>query len=341
MPGVKQNPHERRYDRLRQRVDRHLASLVTPGTPRSLRDACTYVLSGGGKRLRAILVLLASEAVGGSASRTLHAAAAVEVMHNFTLVHDDIMDHAPTRRGKPTVHVRWDLNTALVTGDTLLAIAYENLMLTQHKEPAMLAQLFTASVIGVCEGQSLDLEYEQRNNVSVRDYFTMIEQKTGRLVTVAAELGGRIGGGTPAQVKALRLFGHHLGRAFQLQDDLLDVIGDEREFGKAIGGDIIEGKRTYLLLRARERARGEDRTLLDRVMRRKTLPPSRPETMAQRRAMVTRVRAIYQRYGVIEETRRKVMENTDRALKALRVLPASTARTTLQWLAGALVHRSS
>ena len=338
---MKQNPHERRYDLLRQRVDRHLASLITPGSPRSLRDACAYVLSGGGKRLRAILVLLGAEAVGGSASRALHAAAAVEIMHNFTLVHDDIMDHAPTRRGRPTVHVRWDLNTALLAGDTLLAIAYRNLMRTRHTDPAMLAQLFTASVIGVCEGQSLDLEYEQRNNVRVADYFAMIEQKTGRLVTVAAELGGNIGGGTPRQITALRRFGHHLGRAFQLQDDLLDVIGDEREFGKAIGGDIIEGKRTYLLLRARERARGADRTLLDRVMRRKTAPPSRPESIAQRRALVARTRAVYERYGVIEETRREVMENTARAVNALRILPASSARSTLHWLAGALVHRSS
>lgn len=338
---MKQNPHERRYDLLRQRVDHHLASLITPGSPRSLRDACAYVLSGGGKRLRAILVLLGAEAVGGSASRALHAAAAVEIMHNFTLVHDDIMDHASTRRGRPTVHVRWDLNTALLAGDTLLAIAYKNLMRTRHKDPAMLAQLFTASVIGVCEGQSLDLEYEQRNNVRVADYFAMIEQKTGRLVTVAAELGGSIGGGTRQQITALRRFGHHLGRAFQLQDDLLDVIGDEREFGKAIGGDIIEGKRTYLLLRARERARGADRRLLDRVMRRKTAPPPRPESIAQRRALVARIRAIYERYGIIEDTRREVMENTVHAVNALRILPASPARTTLHWLAGALVHRSS
>ena len=169
----------------------------------------------------------------------------------------------------------------------------------------------------------------------------MIEQKTGRLVTLAMELGGHIGGGTPAQIRALRRFGYHLGRAFQLQDDLLDVIGDEREFGKAIGGDILEGKRTYLLLRARERARGADRAVLDRVMRRKTTPPARPETVAQRRAFVTRVRTIYEKAGVLEETRREVLDNTVRAVRALQVLPASRARTTLHWLAGALVHRSS
>ncbi len=336
-----QSIHVRRYDLLRQRVDRHLASLITPGAPRSLRDACAYVLSGGGKRLRAILVLLGAEAVGGSAARALHAAAAVEIMHNFTLVHDDIMDHAPTRRGRATVHVRWDLNTALLAGDTLLAIAYKNLMRTRHADPAMLAQLFTAGVIGVCEGQALDLEFEQRNTVRVADYFSMIEQKTGRLLTVATELGGHIGGGRPEQIRALHRFGHHLGRAFQLQDDLLDVIGDEREFGKAIGGDILEGKRTYLLLRARERSRGSDRAILDRVMRRKTVPPARRETIAERRALVTRVRAIYDTCGVLDDTRRAVQDNTARALVALRALPASRAHSMLHWLAGALVHRSS
>jgi geranylgeranyl diphosphate synthase, type II len=338
---VKQNPQERRYDLLRRRVDRHLNALITPGSPRALRDACSYVLSGGGKRLRAILVILGAEAVGGSGARALHAATAVEIMHNFTLVHDDIMDHARTRRGRPTVHVRWDLNTALLTGDTLLGIAYENLLRTRHDDQTALTRLFTQSVIGVCEGQALDLAFEERNDVRVADYFTMIEQKTGRLIRVATELGGRIGGGSAAQIRALRSFGHHLGRAFQLQDDLLDVIGDERQFGKAIGGDILEGKRTYLLLRARERARGADRAVLDRVLRRKTSPSPRTETLAQRRALVIRVRDLYDAYGVIEETRRAVLDNTARALRALRVLPASPARTTLHWLAGALVHRVS
>lgn len=338
---MKQNPHEWRYDRLRRRVNRHLDSLITSGEPRALRDACAYVLSGGGKRLRAALVLLGSEAVGGTAARALHAAAAVEIMHNFTLVHDDIMDHAPTRRGRPTVHVRWDLNNALLAGDTLLGIAYAQLLRTRHKDPAMLARLFTAGVIGVCEGQALDLAYEQRTNVRVAEYFTMIEHKTGRLVEVATELGGLIGGGTPRQVRALRRFGFHLGRAFQLQDDLLDVIGDAREFGKAIGGDILEGKRTYLLLRSRERARGSDRAILDRIMRRKTSPRRSSETAAERHALVARVRAIYEKTGVLDETRHEVLDNTIRAIRALRVLPASRARATLHWLAGALVHRSS
>lgn len=335
------DPHAARYDRLRRRVDRHLASLARDGAPRTLREACTYVLSGGGKRLRAVLVLLASEAVGGSAARALPTAAAVEIMHNFTLVHDDIMDHADTRRGRPTVHVRWDLNTALLAGDTLLAVAYRNLLQTAEADHTALARLFTRSVIGVCEGQALDIEYERRNDVTVNEYFGMIEQKTGLLIAAAAELGAVCGGGSPARRRALQRFGHHLGRAFQLQDDLLDVIGDPKQFGKTIGGDILEGKRTFLLLRARERTHGRDRAVLDRVMRRKTTGPSRQGSAAQRHRLVATVRAIYETSGVIEETRREVQRNTDRALHALTRLPASRARAMLAWLAGTLVNRAS
>ena len=337
------NPHlfTQRYESLRHQVNRHFASLVTPGSPRELREACTYVLTGGGKRLRAILVLLASEAVGGTRAQALPAGAAVEIMHNFTLVHDDIMDHARTRRGKATVHVRWDLNTALLAGDTLLAVAYKQLLRTRTRDMSTLVRLFTQGVIDVCEGQALDLEYEQRNDITVADYFTMIEQKTGRLFNVATELGARIGGGSESQIRRLRTFGRYLGRAFQLQDDLLDVIGDERQFGKTIGGDILEGKRTYLLLTARERARKADRALLDRVLHRKTRRPPTRETIAQRRALVATVRDVYDVLGVIRDTRSEVLANTRQATAVLRTLPASNAREMLCWLAEKLVYRES
>ncbi len=330
-----------RYERLRRRVDRHLAAIITPGPPRQLRKACAYVLTGGGKRLRAILVLLSSEAVGGSVTKALPAGAAVEIMHNFTLVHDDIMDHARTRRGRATVHVRWDLNTALLTGDTLLAVAYDRLLKTAAENQKFLLQLFTESVINVCEGQALDLEFERREDITVADYFAMIEQKTGRLITVATELGARIGGGSPAEVKGLRTFGRYLGRAFQLQDDLLDVIGEEKYFGKKIGGDILEGKRTYLLLTAMERARKSDRVLLERVLKRKTRPPTRPESPAQRRQLVATVRSLYDVYGVINDTRTAVQHNTRRATQALRALPPTAAQEMLSWLAQKLIHRVS
>lgn len=331
----------RRYFRLRTRVDRYLASLITERTPRQLHEACAYVLTGGGKRLRAALVLLAAEAVGGSTAKALPAGAAVEIMHNFTLVHDDIMDHARTRRGRPTVHVRWDLNTALLAGDTLLAVAYEQLLKTAVEDQEALLRLFTRSVIGVCEGQAFDLEFERRNDITVDDYFAMIDLKTGLLISVAAELGARIGGGSVRDVNRMRTFGRYLGRAFQLQDDLLDVVGDEKRFGKTIGGDILEGKRTFLLLTARERARKSDKVLLDRVLRRKTSPPARTESPAQRRELIATVRSLYDAYGVIRDTEAAVMRHTRRATGSLDTLPRTPAREMLHALARTLVHRET
>lgn len=327
--------HARKYSRLRHRVDRFLAGAVLAGNPRDLRDACRHVLAGGGKRLRAVLLLLSCEAVGGTPRQALSAGAAMEIMHNFTLVHDDIMDHAPTRRGRPTVHLRWGLNTALLAGDVLLGLAYRVLLRTPGADSRRIVSLFTTGVIDVCEGQALDLEFEKRNRVTVAEYFAMIEKKTGRLISMAAEMGGVIGGGSRAEIAALRRYGHELGRAFQLQDDLLDVVAEEKEFGKVIGGDIMEGKRTYLMLTTLRRARGEDRAFLERILRR-----PRGGTRA-RRALVPAVTRLYRKYGVLEAVREEIRRNTGRAQRALRVLPATPARATLAWLADALVHRSS
>jgi geranylgeranyl diphosphate synthase, type II len=328
------------YERLRARVNNRLSAVMKSGEPKDLRDACRYILTSGGKRLRAVLVMVSSEAAGGTALNALPAAAAVEIMHNFTLVHDDVMDHALSRRGAPTVHVKWDLNTALLGGDTLLALAYNELLQTPYDDLKVLVRLFTRCVYDVCEGQAMDLAYEKRNDVSVPEYFAMIARKTGRLISTSTELGALIGGGKPQTVRALRSFGAHLGRAFQLQDDLLDVIGDEKQFGKTIGGDIIEGKRTYLLLHALERSHGSNRKLLDAVVRRKS-KSAPPLSQAQRRLLVRRVRTSYEALGVIAATQRLVAAHTQRALRALDAVPDSHASQMLRWLSLSLVHRAS
>jgi geranylgeranyl diphosphate synthase type II len=196
-------------------------------------------------------------------------------------------------------------------------------------------------VIEVCEGQALDLEFEQRTDVSLPDYFAMIERKTGRLFSVSTELGALVGGGQPEEARALRRFGHHLGKAFQLQDDLLDVIGEEREFGKTIGGDIVEGKRTFLLLTALERARGEHRRTLQKVLGRKAARPKRPLSPRDRRILVSSIRALYVHYGVLDETRHAIMHNTALAVHALAPLRPSQASRMLEWLARKLVDRVS
>jgi geranylgeranyl diphosphate synthase type II len=263
----------------------------------------------------------------------------MELMHNFTLVHDDIMDRATSRRGRPTVHTTWGSNNALLVGDILLGLAFKHLLETRAKRLQRVLHVFTAGLLDVCEGQALDVEFERRSNVSVNEYFVMIRKKTARLLSAAAELGGLIGEGTEKQIVSLRKFGDSLGRAFQLQDDLLDVVADEKEFGKRIGGDILEGKKTFLLLKALEQAKGNDRKALLRVIHRSTSPPLR--TKAEREREVNKVARIYESSGAIDAARKKIREETHRAQRALQSLPKNRAQETLYWLSQMLLTRSS
>jgi len=339
--------HRQRYDDLRRMVEERIRALPRGGSPDDLNDACRYVLAGGGKRIRAVLVLLSCEAVGGKTRQALEASVALELMHNFTLVHDDIMDHAPSRRGRPTVHIRWNLNNALLAGDVLLAMAYSALLRTRTPKLSAALELFTTALLQVCEGQALDLEFEKRPDVSVRDYFRMIGKKTGRLFSAAGEIGGLVGGGSQKQIGALSEFGHHLGRAFQLQDDLLDVMADQSRLGKSIGGDILERKKTYLLLRAAERARGRDRAVVRALLRKKPTGPKGTERTTQRSGrpaearMISMVTDIYRRYGILEDTQRQVRANTRKAVNALDALPRNESTAALRWLSESLVKRAS
>jgi geranylgeranyl diphosphate synthase type II len=332
--------YQRKLATLRRMVERRLAAMVTVRSPRDLTEACRYVLSAGGKRVRSTLLLLSCEAVGGTARQAVDAGAALEILHNFTLVHDDIMDNAAARRSRPTVHIRWNVNTALLTGDVLLGLAYSSLLRTRVGNIPRLCALFTQGLIEVCEGQGLDLEFERREHVSVRDYFTMIEKKTGRLIALAAEMGGLIGGGHPNDIRALRSFGHYLGRAFQLQDDLLDVIADQVTFGKSIGGDIVERKKTYLMLTALERATKDDRLYLEMFIRKRPLGTDRMDPEARART-ISDVTAIYRKYGVVDETRSLVNRNTRKALAALSALRHNAATEMLAQLSEELVQRAS
>lgn len=330
---------------LRTRTNRRIAGLAFAGSARDLRDGCRYVMRGGGKRIRSTLVILSCEAVGGAAAQALDAAVAVEMMHNFTLVHDDIMDNADARRGRPTVHKKWNTSTALLVGDVLLGEAYRTLDRTHRGGLRTLFNIFTRGLLHVCEGQALDLEFETRRNVTVREYFRMIEKKTGSLIATATEIGGVAGGGTPRQRAALRRFGLALGRAFQVQDDLLDVVADPRNFGKTTGGDILEGKKTYLLLTAATRVTGRDRTLITHLLARKGTHGAWKTaggrvTRAGRR-VVNNVTDIYRRYGVLDDARQAVRRATAEALRNLSRLPASTAREDLRRLAEDLVTRAS
>ncbi len=318
------------YNEYKSLVDRYLLSFIKEAEPRSLYQPVRYVLGGGGKRIRSVLVLLACEAVGGKRDEALHASAATEILHNFTLVHDDIMDHARSRRGRATVHMKWDTNVAILVGDELLALAYRALLKTRSTNIQEISKVFTEGVVEVCEGQAYDKEFESRSRVSVDDYLVMIQKKTGKMVAVATEIGGLVGNASSSHLLSLRRYGELVGRAFQIQDDLLDIVGDEKEFGKTIGGDLVEGKKTYLLLEALRRAKGKDRQLLQSVA--KNGGVSRKNIKAFQR--------IYSETGAIQAARDHIESDIAQAKRVLNALPENSAREMLVWFSDMLLHRT-
>lgn len=320
---------ELRYRSLRQTIDNYLIGCLNEQDPRSLYGPIKYVLAGRGKRIRPVLLMVACEVVGGQAEAAVHAGAALEILHNFTLVHDDIMDNAPSRRGRRTVHTKWDNNVAILSGDALLALAYRVLLRTESARLRDITKIFTEGVLEVCEGQAYDKDFELRRRVSLDEYLLMIRKKTGRMMTVSTEIGGIIGDATDTELDALRRFGDLIGQAFQIQDDLLDIVGDVKEFGKTIGGDIREGKKTFLLLEALERARGKDRKLLLDVAAKRGI----------RKSTIPLIRAIYQSTGAIDAAIQRVRDDIEEAKDQLRRLRSSEATSMLHWFSDMLLNR--
>ncbi|MFS4416095.1 polyprenyl synthetase family protein [Maribacter sp. 2307ULW6-5] len=239
-------------DFYRDELVRYMTATIDPEEPKNLYAPVTYIMGLGGKRLRPVLTLMATEIFGADYREALPAALAVEVFHNFSLVHDDIMDGAPLRRGKKTVHEKWDVNTGILSGDVMLIQAYQ-LFENYHGETFReLAKLFSSTAIQVCEGQQYDVDFETRDDVTLPEYLKMIEYKTAVLVAAALKMGGIVAGASAEAQQGIYDFGCNLGLAFQLQDDYLDAFGDAATFGKQIGGDIIENKKTYLYLKALE-----------------------------------------------------------------------------------------
>ena len=312
-------------------VDAALAALDLPDEPAGLYDPVRYVLEGGGKRIRPALVLLAAQAFGGAEARrrALPAALGVETFHNFTLVHDDIMDRAATRRGRATVHERWDLPTAVLAGDLMMGLACALIAQTDGVPLAPLMRSHYGTVARLCEGQTLDMAFETRSDVTADEYLDMIDRKTGALLEHALDLGAQIGGADPEAAHALRQSGRALGRAFQIQDDLLDLTASAEAWGKPVGGDLVEGKRTYLVLLARERATPDDRAWLAAVLG-GGLAPER----------VGYVRDRLDRLGVLADASSAVDAYTDEGREGLAALPPGPAADGLRSLALGLASRS-
>jgi len=243
-------------------IQAHFEALNLTKEPNNLYEPIRYILSLGGKRLRPVLTLMATEVFDVDCEKAIPAATAVEVFHNFSLIHDDIMDDAPLRRGNETVHEKWDLNTGILSGDAMLILAYQ---FFENYEPVVfrdLAKLFSKTALEVCEGQQYDVDFETRDDVTIPEYLKMIEYKTAVLVGAAMKMGAIVAETSTENANAIYDFGLNLGIAFQLQDDYLDAFGDPETFGKQVGGDIIENKKTYLYLKALEFSKAEEKEQL-------------------------------------------------------------------------------
>ncbi|MGD8779295.1 MAG: polyprenyl synthetase family protein [Ignavibacteria bacterium] len=318
------------YEKEVAKLEKKFSKIFEKKYPGSLYEPCNYVMHGGGKRLRPFLVLISNYAVANGNINSYNAAIAVELLHNFTLVHDDIMDNSNKRRGNPTLHVKYDLSTAILAGDSLLAIAYDFLLKDCNGNAKKILSSFNQGLVEVCEGQSLDKDFEVLKKVTLDQYLEMINKKTAELAKMCCSLGALIGQGAQQEISALASYGKNLGLAFQLQDDLLDVIADEQEFGKPVGSDLIEGKKTYLFLKALELAKGEDKKALLKISENKGI----------RKNQVNRYRNIYYDLGIIDITKKEVDKYTKSALRSLNKLDNLFAQDTLKWLANSLLNRS-
>ena len=276
--------------------------------PKNLYDPITYILGLGGKRMRPVLTLMTTEVFNANYEEALPAAMAVEVFHNFSLVHDDIMDDAPLRRGEVTVHEKWDINTGILSGDAMLILAYQYF---EQYEPIVfrdLAKLFSKTALEVCEGQQWDVDFETRTDVTIPEYLKMIEYKTAVLVAAAMKMGAIVAQTSEENANLIYEFGLNLGLAFQLQDDYLDAFGDPETFGKQVGGDIIENKKTYLYLKAMLYSSAEDRALLSALFL------TQPEDSSDK---IAAVKAIFNASGASKATQEAIHDYTFKAFATL------------------------
>ena len=300
--------------------------------PKNLYDPIKYILNLGGKRLRPVLTLMAADIFGNNYNEALDAAFCVEVFHNFTLVHDDIMDDAPLRRGKATVHEKWNVNTGILSGDAMLILAYQLLESYPPEFYKALNTVFTKTALEVCEGQQYDVDFETRTDVTITEYIKMIEYKTAVLVGAALKMGAIVGKATKQDQDTIYEFGKHLGIAFQLQDDFLDAFGNPETFGKQVGGDIIENKKTYLYLKALEFSSEVDKLTLQQLFQ--TNPKPADDKIAQ-------VKSIFQNSGAANATKQAIEQYTHNAFSLLDYLDIpDTKKDMLRAFGNYLMNRS-
>jgi geranylgeranyl diphosphate synthase type II len=316
------------FEDLSKAFARHFETAHFPDQPSTLYEPATYFLGLGGKRVRPVCCLMGNELFDEISPDTWQVATAIELFHNFTLIHDDIMDKAPLRRGMETVHTRYGEPTALLAGDVMLVVAYDYLNKIKSEHLHRIIHLFNKTAKEVCEGQQIDMDFEKQESVSLDAYLHMIELKTSVLLAASLQLGAILGGAGEGNQQHIYQFGRNLGIAFQVQDDYLDAFGDPGKFGKQVGGDILANKKTFLLIKAMETVRGDDREALV------TLLGSNPPDKVQR------VLDIFKRCGVDDwarDLKAKYLDEAFQHLEAIAVL--SKRKEALRQLATFLVKR--
>lgn len=320
-------------NQLSQRINQYIKELAFSRKPQGLYNPIEYVLSPGGKRIRPVLMLMAYNLYRDDVEAIFDPATAIEVYHNYTLLHDDLMDRADMRRGKATVHKVWNDNAAILSGDAMLVLAYQYMarIKTDCLKPVM--DLFSQTALEICEGQQLDMEFETRHDVAEEEYIEMIRLKTSVLLAASLKIGALLGGASSADANALYDFGMHMGVAFQLKDDWLDVYGDPAVFGKKIGGDILCNKKTYMLIQALRSAKGEQLNDLNDWIEAEQPNPQ------EKIAAVTR---IYNATGVKQMCEEQIALYTRKGLESLErvALPAEMKEQLSQLMLG-LIDRQS
>ena len=279
--------------------------------PKNLYQPIEYILSLSGKKIRPILTLMAANIFSNNFKNALPAAYAIEMFHNFTLVHDDIMDDAPLRRGSKTVHEKWDINTGILSGDAMLILAYQYFENYPAEIFQKLAKLFSKTAIEVCDGQQLDVDFETRNDVTIEEYIKMISLKTSVLIGAALKMGAIVSEANEIEAQKLYDFGLNLGIAFQLQDDYLDTFGNPETFGKQVGGDIIENKKTYLYLKALELSNAEDKNILTELFQ---------EKLENNVEKINKTKTIFNRLEIPNHTKNQINNYSQKAFNVLNTM---------------------
>ena len=301
-------------------ITNYFSDLHLTKEPKNLYEPIEYILSLGGKRMRPILTLMATEVFDVDCKKALAAATAIEVFHNFSLVHDDIMDDAPLRRGNETVHEKWNINTGILSGDAMLILAYQHFEEYEPKIFRELAKLFSKTALEVCEGQQYDVDFETRDDVTIPEYLKMIEYKTAVLVAAAMKMGAIVAETTSENAELIYDFGLNLGLAFQLQDDYLDAFGDPETFGKQVGGDIIENKKTYLYLKA---IAFSDENQKSQLMHLFSIHPS------DNVDKITSVKEIFNASGASGATQQAIQDYTLKAFETLEKMNISSDKKNM------------